>query len=76
MPARITDNPSLDREAYEASLQELDAVERARLLEGNWEVTEKGGMFETDWFETVTNVPDIGDMKKIRFWDLAATAEA
>ncbi len=76
MPARITDNPSLDREAYEASLMELDAVERARLLEGNWEVSEKGGMFEHDWFETVDRVPELDDMKKIRFWDLAATANA
>ena len=33
-------------------------------------------MFETDWFETITNIPNIDDMKKIRFWDLAATAEA
>tara|TARA_Y100001949_G_C15981860_1_gene328737 strand:+ start:563 stop:1831 length:1269 start_codon:yes stop_codon:yes gene_type:complete len=74
MPARIADNPSLDRLAYEASLQELDAVERARLLEGNWEVTEKGGMFEQDWFELVDTPPE--KMKKIRFWDLAATAEA
>ena len=74
MPARITDNPSLDREAYVESLQELDAVERARLLEGNWEVTEKGGMFEHDWFEIIDVQPE--KMKKVRFWDLAATAEA
>jgi predicted phage terminase large subunit-like protein len=76
MPARISDNPSLDREAYVESLMELDAVERARLLDGNWEITEKGGMFETDWFELVTDVPDVGSLKKVRFWDLAATAEA
>lgn len=76
MPARISDNPSLDREAYESSLQELDAVERARLLDGNWEVTEKGGMFEQDWFQVVPDTPPLEGMKKIRFWDLAATAEA
>jgi predicted phage terminase large subunit-like protein len=74
MPALISDNPSLDQEAYTESLQELDAVERARLLEGNWEVTEKGGMFEQDWFDTVDHPPD--DVTKLRFWDLAATAEA
>jgi len=74
MPALISDNPSLDQEAYTESLQELDAVERARLLEGNWEVTEKGGMFEQDWFDTFDYPPD--DIKKLRFWDLAATAEA
>lgn len=72
MPSFITDNPSLDQEAYIESLTELDAVERARLLEGNWEVTEKGGMFEQDWFDTVDYPPE--GMKKVRFWDLAATA--
>ena len=78
MPARISDNPSLDREAYVESLQELDAVERARLLDGNWEVTEKGGMFETAWFDMVMegDIPERESMKKIRFWDLAATADA
>ena len=76
MPARISDNPSLDREAYVQSLQELDAVERARLLDGNWEVTEKGGMFEEDWFDLVLDVPNADSMRKVRFWDLAATADA
>jgi len=76
MPARISDNPSLDREAYVQSLQELDAVERARLLDGNWEVSEKGGMFEEDWFDLVLDVPDVESMRKVRFWDLAATADA
>jgi predicted phage terminase large subunit-like protein len=74
MPARIADNPSLDRFAYEESLMELDAVERARLLDGNWEVTEKGGMFEADWFDLIDTPPE--KSKKVRFWDLAATAEA
>ena len=74
MPSFISDNPSLDQEQYVASLTELDAVERARLLEGNWEVTEKGGMFEADWFDLIDTPP--AKMKKVRFWDLAATAAA
>lgn len=72
MPSFITDNPSLDQEAYIESLTELDAVERARLLDGNWEVTEKGGMFEQDWFDTIEYPPK--GTKRVRFWDLAATA--
>jgi predicted phage terminase large subunit-like protein len=76
MPARISDNPSLDREAYVQSLQELDAVERARLLDGNWEVSEKGGMFEEDWFDLMLDIPNADAMRKVRFWDLAATADA
>lgn len=74
MPSLITDNPSLDHDEYVKSLQELDAVERARLLEGNWEVAETGGMFEQDWFDVIDTPPD--SVKKVRYWDLAATAAA
>ena len=74
MPSLITDNPSLDHDEYVRSLQELDAVERARLLEGNWEVAETGGMFEQDWFDVIDTPPS--DVKKVRYWDLAATAPA
>jgi predicted phage terminase large subunit-like protein len=71
MPARISDNPSLDAEAYVKGLYELDALERARLLEGNWEVREEGGMFKREWFNITGNFPD--SMRKVRYWDLAAT---
>ena len=72
MPAKISDNPSLDADTYVKSLDELDAIERARLLDGNWEVREEGGMFKREWF-TITGVfPE--DMQKVRYWDLAATA--
>jgi predicted phage terminase large subunit-like protein len=73
MPARISDNPSLDSEAYIKGLNELDAVERARLLEGNWEIREDGGMFKREWFNITGNLPE--GMSKIRYWDLAATAK-
>lgn len=72
MPAKILDNPSLDSETYIKSLDELDAIERARLLDGNWEVREEGGMFKREWF-TITGVFPEG-MQKVRYWDLAATA--
>jgi predicted phage terminase large subunit-like protein len=72
MPAKISDNPSLDAETYVKSLDELDAIERARLLEGNWEVREEGGMFKKEWFNVTGVFPD--DMQKVRYWDLAATA--
>lgn len=71
MPARISDNPSLDAEAYVKGLYELDALERARLLDGNWEIREEGGMFKREWFNVTGNFPD--GMRKVRYWDLAAT---
>jgi predicted phage terminase large subunit-like protein len=74
MPSLISDNPSLDAVEYKRSLAELDAVERARLLEGNWEVSESGGMFEADWFDVIDSPPS--NVKKVRYWDLAATAAA
>ena len=71
MPAKILDNPSLDAEAYIKGLNELDAIERARLLDGNWEIREEGGMFKRESFQITGNFPE--GMKTVRYWDLAAT---
>lgn len=71
MPAKISDNPSLDSEAYIKGLNELDAIERARLLDGNWEIREEGGMFKRESFAVTGNFPE--GMKTVRYWDLAAT---
>jgi hypothetical protein len=57
MPAKILDNPSLDSEAYIKGLNELDAIERARLLDGNWEIREEGGMFKRESFQFTVNFP-------------------
>lgn len=42
IPARLDDNPHLDRVEYAASLQELDAVTREQLLRGDWQISERG----------------------------------
>jgi hypothetical protein len=42
VPATLDDNPFLDREEYAHSLQELDPVERERLLRGDWSIKERG----------------------------------
>lgn len=42
IPATLDDNPHLDKEAYEANLEELDPVERARLRHGDWLVQREG----------------------------------
>lgn len=73
MPSRISDNPSLDADAYVKGLNELDAVERARLLDGNWDIREEGGLFKNEWFHITANIPD--GAKYVRYWDLAATAK-
>jgi len=50
LPATIADNPSLDATSYIASLSELDPVERARLIRGDWDATAEGRMFNRAWF--------------------------
>jgi hypothetical protein len=45
VPATLDDNPHLDRAEYEASLEELDPVERERLRRGNWFVRRDGLVF-------------------------------
>jgi len=45
VPAKLVDNPYLDQASYERSLSELDDVTRAQLLEGDWQVRERGNIF-------------------------------
>lgn len=45
VPAKLVDNPHLDQASYEQSLSELDDVTRAQLLEGDWQVRERGNIF-------------------------------
>jgi predicted phage terminase large subunit-like protein len=71
VPARLTDNPHLDRTEYEKSLAELDPVTRAQLLDGDWEIVQRGPMFDRAWFEIVDAAPE--DCRWVRYWDLAAT---
>lgn len=42
VPARLDDNPHLDQQEYELSLQELDPVTRAQLRRGDWQITTRG----------------------------------
>lgn len=73
IPAGLDDNPYLDKEEYESSLDELDPVTRSRLRDGNWEIVRKGNMFKRDWFQPVDTLPPY--RKRVRFWDMAATDE-
>ena len=71
LPSRLRDNPSLDYDSYVEGLNELDPVERARLLDGDWDVRDRGEMFDRSWFPIVDDYPT--DAKLVRYWDLAAT---
>ena len=53
IPAGMDDNPHLDTETYKENLEELDPVTRARLRDGNWEISRKGNMFKEEWFDIV-----------------------
>jgi predicted phage terminase large subunit-like protein len=72
VPAKLSDNPSIDRKAYRQALGELTEVERQRLEEGDWDVADDGDVFERSWFRIVDEVA--ADCRWVRYWDMAATA--
>jgi predicted phage terminase large subunit-like protein len=71
--AGLDDNPYLDAEAYKEALEELDPVEKERLLNGNWNIKASGDMFNRHWFAIVpaTDVPRAA--RSVRYWDMAST---
>jgi predicted phage terminase large subunit-like protein len=76
IPAGLADNPYLNKEEYTESLMELDHLTRQQLMHGDWEAQLEGTLFHRDWFQSVPEVPEgVEIVKKIRWWDLAATEE-
>lgn len=45
IPAKIDDNPSINKASYIKQLQNLDARTRKQYLDGNWDVREAGACF-------------------------------
>lgn len=76
IPAGLNDNPHLDAESYIESLNELDPIERERLLNGNWEIKGSGDMFDSTWFCVVSESSIPIEARRVRFWDLASTDPA
>jgi predicted phage terminase large subunit-like protein len=72
VPARLDDNPHLDRQQYVASLSQLDPITRAQLLAGDWSVRHGGNIFRREWFCDFADQPP-RDLRLVRSWDLAAT---
>lgn len=71
VPAKLDDNPHLDRDEYIRSLRELDPVTRQQLLDGDWSARQAGNKFRREWFEVVDEAP--AQATRVRYWDLAAT---
>lgn len=58
---------------YLANLKSLSLVDRARLLDGNWNMrSTAGNYFKREWFGIVDAAP-AGVVSRCRFWDRAAT---
>lgn len=78
IPARMEDNAALMKAdpGYRGRLAMQDAVTRARLLGGNWDITVTGGaLFNRSWFDVVDREPDARDVKYwVRGWDFAWSA--
>jgi predicted phage terminase large subunit-like protein len=72
-PAKLLDNPYLDQKEYTRSLENLDPVTRAQLLEGDWNARFDGGLFRREWFTPIDALPD--QANRVRYWDLAATKQ-
>jgi predicted phage terminase large subunit-like protein len=73
--AKLQDNQILMQKdpAYMSNLLALNRVDRARLLDGNWNIrVTAGSLFKEEWFPIVNAIPG-GWIQVIRFWDRAAT---
>ena len=72
--AKLSDNKILlaADPGYAANLKAQSAVERARLMDGNWKIRPAAGLyFKREWVRVVDVAPP--GLEWIRFWDLAAT---
>lgn len=72
IPAFIGDNKHVDSQSYIENLGELSEVEKERLLNGDWNITEQGDMFERHYFKTIREAPV--PQKTVRSWDNASTS--
>lgn len=75
IPASLYDNPVLmgADPGYEINLKNLPAVDRERLLKGNWNIRyQAGAFFKREFFKFVDALP-AGERHTIRYWDRAAS---
>src|SRR5208283_2612535 len=72
IPAKLDDNPFLDRKSYEFSLSKMNPTLRAQLRNGSWEA-QIGNMFNRAWFTIIEQTQAPVGIKQVRYWDLAST---
>lgn len=75
-PAKLSDNPILMQKdpGYLANLLALDAVERERLLGGNWKIRHSAGLlFPRGCWKFADELPH--GIALVRYWDKAGTSE-
>lgn len=75
VPGKLADNKILEDgdPDYRSNLEALDAVSRAQLLDGNWNIRAAAGlMFNRHWCQMIDALPH-GHIDWARGWDLAAT---
>lgn len=74
IPAGTRDNPYIT-DSYRLQLNQLDAVRRAQLRDGNWLIKPAAGLyFKRQWVEFVDRDKLPAGIRWVRNWDLAATA--
>lgn len=73
--AKLTDNPILMKldPGYRANLASQGRTDRSRLLDGNWNAVNEGNLFKRSWFPIIEPFQVPKGIKKIRYWDRAAT---
>ena len=71
LPALAADNPGLDHDEYDKSLDVLDAQTRAQLKDGTWGLR-ANVLLRRDDFKTVDDWPRDG-ARYVRSWDFAST---
>jgi predicted phage terminase large subunit-like protein len=69
VPARLDDNPFINREEYTKSLMNLDPLTRDRILKGDWEAHSTRGVIKREWFEVIDTIP--AELSLARYWDTA-----
>ena len=69
VPARLNDNPFINRDEYVISLMNLDPVTRDRILKGDWEARSSRGVLKREWFEIIDAPP--ARLSLVRYWDTA-----
>lgn len=73
VPAKLEENPGIDREKYLEALQELDPVTRAQMRHGNWDIRPEGNLFKRSWFGDILEAAPANLKRVVRAWDCAAT---